>query len=246
MKSVYPFIVVEDVALQREYLIEMLQTRLDLELLSAFDNAEDAYRYIADEATTDPALIFLDIEMPEASGFNLLEAIRKLPQSPKVIVTTAFADYAVKGYEYDLSGYLLKPIEKGQLDKAITKALAGLQAAAAAPPPTAPPHLLIKEKGRWVKLTYQEILYVEGANVDVRIMTIGGQFLTRDRIKRMAEKLPSNQFLRIHDSFIINRSYVKTYASNFTYVELSPAPGEELQKLPIGPKYRDQFKAKMT
>jgi len=241
MKKQYSFIVVEDVALQREYLIDLLQGRLDLQHEASFDNAEEAYQYLA-QSDEPPTLIFLDIEMPEASGFNFLEAIKHLPLSPKVIITTAFAEYAVKGYEYDLSGYLLKPIEEEQLNRAIDKAIGELSKAG---PATEEAHLLIKEKGRWVKLTYQEILYCEGANVDVKLVTLGGAYFTRDRIKNMEQRLPEEQFLRIHDSFIINMRYVKSYASNFTFVELAAAPGAELQQLRIGPKYREIFRERV-
>lgn len=242
MKNRHSFIVVEDVALQREYLIDLLQGRLDLKHEASFDNAEEAYQYLA-QSEEPPALLFLDIEMPEASGFNFLEAIKHLPASPKVIITTAFAEYAVKGYEYDLSGYLLKPIEEKQLNRAIDKAIGELSASER---PAEEPHLLIKEKGRWVKLAHQEIMYCEGANVDVKLVTLGGAHFTRDRIKNMVQRLPEEQFLRIHDSFIINLSYVKSYASNYTFVELSAAPGAELQQLRIGPKYRESFRERVS
>lgn len=245
--SAYPYIVVEDVALQREHLIEMLNSRIDIKLLRAFSNAEDAYSYMLEAKEVLPALIFLDIEMPEASGFNFLEAIKHLPVKPRIIITTAFAEYAVKGYEYNLSGYLLKPIEEAQLNRAIDKAIwewqslgerSALAEAAAA-------ELLVKEKGRWVKLSYEEILYLEGANVDVRIVTLDREYRIRERIKNMDKQLPGEGFLRIHDSYIINLSHIKTYASNFTFVELCPAPGKPLKKLPVGPKYRDAFKERV-
>jgi DNA-binding LytR/AlgR family response regulator len=237
----YNFIVIEDVALQREYLIEMLQGRLDLQHQASFENAEDAYEYLSAGETPPPDLIFLDVEMPEASGFNFLEAIKHLPIAPKVIITTAFAEYAVKGYEYDLSGYLLKPIEEEQLNRAIDKALKKVSSSDKG----RDDHLMIKEKGRWVKLGYDEILYCEGANVDVRLVTLGGEYLTRDRIKNMEQRLPSDRFLRIHDSFIINMTYVKSYASNYTFVELCPEPGADLQQLRIGPKYREGFRERV-
>ncbi|NBC09597.1 MAG: response regulator [Bacteroidetes bacterium] len=239
--SHYTFIVVEDVALQREHLTELLQARLDLHHQASFENAEEAYDYLSEQADNPPDLIFLDIEMPEASGFNFLEAIKHLRISPQVIITTAFAEYAVKGYEYDLSGYLLKPIEEEQLNRAIDKALKQRS-----PERQEDDHLMIKEKSRWVKLSYGEILYCEGANVDVRLVTLGGEYLTRDRIKNMEQRLPADRFLRIHDSFIINLEYIKSYASNFTFVELCPEPGAELQQLRIGPKYRDQFRERVS
>lgn len=247
MNAVYTFIIVEDVALQREHLIDLLHSRLDLRLLRAFDNAEDAYLYLSDSGTPDPDLLFLDIEMPEASGFNFLEAIQKLPVSPRVIITTAFAEYAVKGYDYDLSGYLLKPIEEEQLNKAIQKALRSLEQKEDRKPATVQDaHLLIKIKSKWVKLAHEEILYVEGANVDVRIVTTGGAYTTRDRIKNLQQKLPGTHFMRIHDSFVVNLGHIRSYASNYTFLELRSVPEGGLKKLPVGPKYRDQFRENLA
>lgn len=245
MKLRYTYIVVEDVELQRENLIEQLNTRLDLELLDSFENAGDAYRYLANTNNPRPDLIFLDIEMPEASGFNLLDAVSSFCLSARVIITTAFAEYAIKGYDYNISGYLLKPIEPEKLRHAIDKAINRLQPVAAEPPPPPRGHILIKEKGKWIKVDYDEILYCEGANVDVKVVTPNGAYLTRGRLKNMEKLLPPENFMRIHDSFIINLSFVKSFAGNFTFVELTHHAGAKLHEVRIGPKYRDAFREKM-
>ncbi|MCB0567760.1 MAG: response regulator transcription factor [Phaeodactylibacter sp.] len=245
MKHKYSYIVIEDVELQRENLIELLNTRLGLELLDSFENAEDAYNFLANEDNPRPDLIFLDIEMPGASGFNLLDAARSFCLSAKVIITTAFAEYAIKGYEYNISGYLLKPIEHEKLNHAIDKAIGSLQNSENEGPPQVKGHILIKEKGKWVKVDYDEILYCEGANVDVKVVTLTTAYLTRDRVKNMVKLLPGEAFMRIHDSFIINLDYVKSFAGNYTFVELSHQPGGPLHELRIGPKYRDAFRERM-
>ena len=245
MKHKYRCIVIEDVELQRENLIEMLATRLDLELLESLENAEDAYNYLANENNTRPDLIFLDIEMPGASGFNLLDAAGNFCLSAQVIITTAFAEYAIKGYEYNISGYLLKPIEPEKLNQAIDKAIASLQYSGTEGPGRQRGHILIKEKGKWVKVDYMEILYCEGANVDVKVVTPNATYLTRDRVKNMVKLLPDEYFMRIHDSFIINLSHVKSFAGNYTFVELAHPAGAELYELRIGPKYRDAFRERM-
>ncbi|MCB0570710.1 MAG: response regulator transcription factor [Phaeodactylibacter sp.] len=245
MKQKYGYIVVEDVELQRENLIHLLDTRLDLQLLGSFENAEDAYEYLADEQSPAPDIMFLDIEMPELSGFNLLEALRRSPGQMKVIITTAFPNYAIKSYDYSISGYLLKPIELDKLNHSIDKAIGELGDTWPAAPPEPRHFLLIKEKKRWVKLGYEEILFCEGANVDVRIVTPGGAYITRERVKNLEQALPPTLFLRIHDSFIINLSYIKSYASNFTSVSLCFQSGSPLHTLNIGPKYRKKFRRMM-
>jgi DNA-binding LytR/AlgR family response regulator len=245
MKHKYGYIIVEDVELQRENLIHLLEQRLDLVLLGSFDNAEDAYDYLAGAPNPLPDLLFLDIEMPESSGFNLLEALKRLALNLKVIITTAFPDYAIKSYDYSVSGYLLKPIELHKLNQSIEKAISE----APLPSPLALPdsrgYLMIKEKKRWIKLSHDEILYCEGANVDVRIVTTGEAFTIRERVKNLEQALPPAIFLRIHDSFIINLAYIKSYASNYTSVSLCFQPGSPQHTLNIGPKYRERFRELM-
>lgn len=245
MKLQYTYIVIEDVELQRENLIEQLNTRPDLELLGSFENAEDAYYYLANTGNPRPDLIFLDIEMPEASGFNLLDVAYNYCLSAKVIITTAFAEYAIKGYEYNISGYLLKPIEPGKLNQAINKAIGSVKAMATGLPAPPKGHILIKEKGKWIKVGHDEILYCEGANVDVKVVTPHAAYLTRDRVKNMEKVLPPESFMRIHDSFIINLAYVKSFAGNYTFVELSHPAGTQFHEIRIGPKYRDAFRERM-
>ena len=101
MKKQYTYIVVEDVELQRENLISLLNSRLDLQLIGSFANAKEAYDFLMQKEAAKPDVIFLDIEMPEVNGFNLLEAIKPICQKAKVIITTAFPDYAIKGYDYN-------------------------------------------------------------------------------------------------------------------------------------------------
>jgi DNA-binding LytR/AlgR family response regulator len=246
MKHKYGYIIVEDVELQRENLIHLLSQSLDLVLLGSFENAEDAYDYLANAPDPMPELMFLDIEMPESSGFNLLEAIKRLSVDMKVIITTAFPDYAVKSYDYSVSGYLLKPIDRNKLNQSIEKAIKEMHAPSQSKLPAENGgYLMIKEKKRWIKLLYEEILYCEGANVDVRILTPGETFTIRERVKNLEQALPPALFLRIHDSYIINLAYIKSYASNYTSVSLCFQSGSTLHTLNIGPKYREKFRRLM-
>ena len=248
MKNQYQFIVVEDVDLQREHLISLLKKRLDLRLIGSFGNAEEAYSFLSALETPPPDILFLDIEMPEANGFSLLEAIQHRLPELKVIITSAFPQYAVKGYDYNnICAYLLKPLEPDKLNKAIQKAILEMDfmLPVAEDSSSQREHLLIKEKGKWVKILHEEILYCEGANVDVKIITPRQTHLTRERLKKLTEMLPGSDFLRVHDSFIINLNYIKSYTGNYTFVDLCFGPNTELKSLSIGPKYRDDFKRKM-
>ncbi|GJM34728.1 MAG: DNA-binding response regulator [Saprospiraceae bacterium] len=253
MKQQYTFIVVEDVDLQRKYLVQLLQARLDLTLLAQFENAEDAFAYISDEEQANPDIIFLDVEMPEANAFSLLDAIKHNRGQTRVILTTAFSEYAIKGYDYDITSYLLKPIDETLLYRAIDKGIEELiyleTVVNAAPNVTdqavTKGHLMIKEKGRWIKIDYEEILYCEGANVNVKVVTPGTSYLTRERVKNLEQQLPPDRFLRIHDSFIVNLNHVKSYAGNFSFVEVDGIAENQTQTLNIGPSYRERVQSRI-
>ncbi len=253
MNKQYSFIVIEDVDLQRQYLVQLLESRLDLELLVQFENAEEAFTYLSDDENPNPDIIFLDIEMPEANAFSLLDSIRHHRGSARVILTTAFSEYAIKGYDYNVTAYLLKPIEESLLNRAIDKAIEELMrlntvidaAPKAVERKLINGHLMIKEKGRWVKINYQDILYCEGANVNVRVITQDANYLTRERVKNLEKELPDEHFLRIHDSFIVNLHHIKSYAGNFSYVEVDGMPKKEAQTLNIGPSYRERVQGRI-
>lgn len=249
MKTKYKFVVVEDEPLQLENLVHMLQSRLDLELLECFDNAADAYEYLSSSKRVLPDLLFLDIEMPEANGLMLLESIKRLEKQPQVIITTAYEEYAVPSYDYNVTGYLLKPIENRKLHQAIDKAIGVIATidkdVSAVPPADQRESLFIKVDNRMVKIFFDEIAYIEGANVQLKIITLHETYLTRQTLKNMQKMLPAQDFFRVHDSFIIRWAYIKSYARNFSSVELQWEGGEELAPIPVGKKYRDAFKERM-
>lgn len=250
MKTKYKFVVVEDEPLQLENLVYMLQSRLDLELLECFDNAADAYEYLSSSKRVLPDLLFLDIEMPEANGLMLLESIKRLEKQPQVIITTAYEEYAIPSYDYNVTGYLLKPIETHKLHQAIDKAI-GLIVAADKEMPTVPAveqkdFFFIKVDNRMVKIFFDEIAYIEGANVQLKIITLHETYLTRQTLKNMQKMLPAEDFFRVHDSFIIRWACIKSYARNFSSVELQWESDEEPAAIPVGKKYREAFKERMT
>lgn len=252
MKRTFNYIVVEDVDLQRRHLINLLATRLDLRLTAAFENAEDAFEFLTNPEQACPEFIFLDVEMPEANGFDLLDAIRVAQLPARVIMITAFSDYAIKGYDYDISAYLLKPIEPALLYQKIDKAkeewlkLHGFkgqrQDTTTGSQELSKGHLLIKENKRWVKIDYNEILYCEGANVNVKIVTQVDTYQTRDRVKNLESQLPPDHFLRVHDSFIVNLQHLKSYAGNFSFVEIETGKEGQVRVIKIGPIYREGAK----
>lgn len=241
-KQKYTYIVVEDVDMQRQNLIKMLSERLDLVLDAEFDNAEDAFAYLTAGEASPPDLMFLDIEMPEVNGFSLLESLRRFELPTRVVVATAFPAYAPHGYEYNITAYLMKPLAPELLHRAVDKAIAERRSQPDPKPlaEDAKDHLVIKESGRLVKIKHADILYCEGANVNIKIVTPHHTHTIRERMKNLEKSLPDSLFLRVHDSFIIHLQYVKSYAGNCTFVEVENPTSKALYSLAIGPTYRER------
>ena len=162
-------------------------------------------------------IIFLDIQMPNLSGVNLL---RSLPKKPVAVFTTAYDEYAVEAFDLDVVDYLVKPIAFERFLHAFNKAATAVQAkskAFAAPSlqtvsesRTKSSFLSVVADGKLVKIAHSDILFCEGAKEYVIVHTTQGNVMTLERMKRMEEMLPSPDFVRVHKSFIVSSSKVKS------------------------------------
>ncbi|TAJ15716.1 response regulator [Marinilabiliaceae bacterium JC017] len=177
-------------------------------------------------------LVFLDIQMPQISG---LEFLRMVPQKPRVIITTAYREYALEGFELDVVDYLLKPITFERFFKAVSKYCQQV----ATPPMSenhgpANPHetsfIYVKENKKHVKVSFADILYVEGFSEYVKIFTQEKRIITKLSLSWMEEQLPEVEFLRIHKSYIIAVEKINAFTANTIEVG-----GKEL---PVGRSYK--------
>jgi DNA-binding LytR/AlgR family response regulator len=163
------------------------------------NNAVDAFRIMRQEKVD---LIFLDIEMPLMSGLDFL---RTMKAPPAVVITTAYRDYAVEGYEHDALDYLVKPISFPRFMKAFEKAMKYLQTTNL---PTEDAefekrHLFLKVNGKFVKIAIAEILYVESLKDYIKVVTPGNFWISYQTLTSITEKLPADKFMRVHRSFTI-------------------------------------------
>lgn len=153
-------------------------------------------------------ILFLDINMPEITGLSLLKILKK---KPLVVLTTAYSEYALEGYELDVADYLLKPITLERFLKSVEKVTSRLQGT---PPPAVPqsvateseaklPYLFVKDGTRLVKILVSDILYIEGLKDYVGICTKDKKIVTLQTMKALETQLPENRFIRIHNSYIV-------------------------------------------
>jgi DNA-binding LytR/AlgR family response regulator len=202
-------LIVEDEPLARNLLTEYVRKVPYLRLLDACASPLAALDLLRKEPVD---LLFLDIQMPEITGLTLLKILQK---RPLVILTTAYSEYALQGYELDVVDYLLKPVTLERFLKAVDKAAQRLGmglAPPATPVPAAPsmptaepaqPFVFVKDGTKLVKVRWSDILYVEGLKDYVVIHTRTQKIVTLQRLKSLETQLPADRFIRIHHSYII-------------------------------------------
>jgi DNA-binding LytR/AlgR family response regulator len=156
-------------------------------------------------------LVFLDMQMPELNGLQFMKILRRRCM---VIITTAYSEYALDGYEHHVIDYLLKPITIERFMIAVEKAqmyfngILQKQETVAMIAPISVNHIFVKTDYRIVKVNLDEIYYLEGARDYVIIHTVAGQIVTQQSLKSLEELLPANLFVRVHKSYIIGLSKI--------------------------------------
>lgn len=191
-----------------------------LNIVASFFEPNEAIIYLKQNPID---LIFLDINMPELSGIDLLKKLRILP---KVIFTTAFSEFAIDSYEYGASDYLLKPIEFDRFQIATNKVkdLIELQKQNNL-------FFFIKDGFKTLKILFDDIYYIQGSGNYLDIITNNKVHTTRSSFSEIVTKLPSSDFVRIHNSYMININNLDKIENNHIYIKD--------HKLPISSKYRD-------
>ncbi|MBD2752690.1 LytR/AlgR family response regulator transcription factor [Spirosoma validum] len=191
-------IVVDDEMMSRKSLQRLCEQHESLRLVAVCEDATQALKLLADD---DIDLIWLDVEMPGLSGFDLLE---RLTTTPQVVLTTTKTEYAFDAFQYQVTDYLKKPVSQPRFKLAVEKVLetearsrnvhtqAGDQKA-----------IYIKADGRYIRVSYDSILYIENAGDYVKIVTTNQTFVAYTTMKSLEEKLGA-QFLRVHRSYIIH------------------------------------------
>ncbi len=181
-----------------------------VDFLSLMGICEDAMQLNTLLQTQQPDLLFLDIEMPYLSGLDLLAS---LTHPPLVIITSAYEQYALKGYELDVADYLLKPIPFERFLKAVNKVHNLLQQEDERLGGTAD-FIFVRSDRQMHKVFLKDILIVEGLENYVCIYTENSKLLVRSTMKRMVEALPKEVFLQVHKSYLINLEKINMIDGN--------------------------------
>ena len=236
-------LIVEDEPLARNLMTQYVLKVPSFQLVKACSNPLEAIEILRG---TPIDVLFLDVQMPEITGITLLKILQK---KPYVILTTAYSEYALEGYELDVMDYLLKPVTFERFLKAVEKAQRILTHPITATPQLPITHnplpinmegglnqsfIFVKDGTKLVKITLSDIQYVEGLKDYVSIYTPNKKIVTLQRLKVLEEQLPENKFIRIHNSYIVALAWIDAIHKEKVQI------GKTM--LPISDTYRKAFK----
>ncbi len=222
-------IIIDDEPLAIELLSDYVSKLPDLELVGSYTNPIEALHSLEKQPVD---LIFLDIQMPELTGIQFMKITKG---KTKFILTTAYDNYALESYEYEVVDYLMKPISLDRFLTSVEKAKKAMSAAPTiAPTPAAIANFMFVKSGhKTQKVKFDDILYFEGLSDYVAIHSPEGKILTLDKMKHFAATLPADRFIRVHKSFIISIEKIDFIERNRVVI------GEKY--IPIGATYAEGF-----
>ncbi len=225
-------LIVDDEPLAQEILESYIENLPNLELIAKCSNAIEANEVLKE---VDVDIIFLDIQMPQITG---IEFVKSLKNPPLIVFTTAYADYAVEGFELSATDYLLKPISMDRFMQAVNKAEQELNKRDhVGGPAKDKDFFFVKADKKLVKVNHSDIIYIEGLKDYVIIRLKEGRVITLQTMKSLEAKLPSEKFRRIHRSYIVATNEIKALMGNM--VEITENAKTKL--LPIGKNYKEDL-----
>jgi two-component system, LytTR family, response regulator len=222
--------IIDDEPLARQLLKGFISKIPNLTLEGEFSNALKAIEGISKNPVD---VIFLDVQMPQLTGIDFLKSISK---KPYVIITSAYKEYALEGFELDVVDYLLKPFDFNRFLKSVTKLTNLLEKPSATHPETSTTNhsefLFLKDGTKLVKINFDSLLFIEGLGDYVKLVTKGKTITSLQTMKKLETQLPA-YFVRIHNSFIISIRAIDSIQHNNVQI------GDRL--LPIGITYKKTF-----
>ncbi|AYN01064.1 LytR/AlgR family response regulator transcription factor [Chryseobacterium sp. 3008163] len=220
-------IIVDDEPLAVSLLGNYVEKIPFLELVFSSENPIEALEFIQ---KNEADLVFLDIQMPELTGINFMKIVG---DKMKYILTTAYSEYALEGYEHNVVDYLLKPISFDRFNKSVLKA----QERFPLEETKEVNHFFVKSSGQQHRINFNEILYVESIKDYVNIKTEAQEYIVLETLKSLENQLPEN-FIRVHKSFILNLNEIKSLGSKKIILN----SGHEV---PIGDMYKSNLLEKL-
>ena len=221
-------IVIEDQPPAQRILKKFIADIKILDLKGVFSDATEAMVYLSSHEVD---LIFLDIHLPKISGIDFLKT---LTNSPNVILTTAFSDYALESYEFKVVDYLLKPFSFRRFVKAVTKAQSMSGAVENQADRELKKEIFVKSGHEHIKISVDDIIFIKSDASYTEITMLDRKYLSVEPLRYWLEYLDSNQFVQIHKSYVVNVSRIKKVAGG----QISFSADKSA---PIGRAYKEEF-----
>jgi two-component system, LytTR family, response regulator len=225
-------LIVDDEPPARQVIRHYIEQVPSLQVSGECENALQAFTFLQSNAVD---LMFLDIRMPQLNGNDFLKT---LSNSPKVIFTTAYPEYAIDGFELDAVDYLVKPVKFERFLKSIQKvfALSTLKHIAAEPAPAtekkSEPFVYFRADRKMIKVMLDDILYIESMKDYIKIVTRQGTVITKQSISSVEAMLPEKSFIRVHRSYIVSLNKIKSFTNELMEIDKA--------EIPIGKLYRNE------
>lgn len=224
-------VVIDDEPLAIELLKDFIDKTPNLVLKQSFLRSIEALHYVETEQVD---LVFLDVQMPDLNGMDFLRQL-KLKQAPIIILTTAYQQFAVEGYQFDVAGFLEKPVSYPLFLHAVRKAQQVKQLRGEQEKSSLRKFLFVRTEYKLMKINFEDILYIESMKDYSKIYTVQSSkaIITLQNLKTFEEKLPNNDFVRIHRSYIISVNHIDMIHKNSVMI------GEN--EIPVSDGFRAQL-----
>jgi DNA-binding LytR/AlgR family response regulator len=228
-------VIVDDNEINRLTLEHLVDLTPELTLVASLPGGVEALHFFRQGGTCD--LLLLDVEMPNLTG---LELAKMLPApAPAVVLVTTHRTFAVAAFELQVTDYLVKPVEFGRFSQAVARVLAARPAAAAAPArqapakPLASADLFVKVGTRTIKVDFNDVLYIEALSTYSVLVTSSHKHIVYLTLKNLAERLPFDNFLRVHRSYIVNMQRIEAVEDYMLKLGT--------HEVPVGKSYQEEF-----
>lgn len=222
------YIIIDDEYIAHDIIKKYCDMLPNMNLLKNCYDAIEALDFLNTSATVD--LIFLDLNMPKLKGFQFLRTLQK---PPKVIVTTAYKEYALEGYELDILDYLLKPFSFERLLKAVNKGFyQKTKTISSNPHEDEIQRIFIRSNKKHIQITLDAILYFESSKNYIKVVLKDEIIIIREKITSLIHLLPQSSFLQVHRSFIVAVKHIQSVEGNQIFISDN--------SIPIGKLYREK------
>lgn len=210
-------VIVEDLIVAAEYLKHCCEKSGKIEVKGHFITIKEAVTFLTENKVD---IIFLDVEMQNENGFDVLD---QLIYSPQVILTTSKTEYAYNAFERNVTDFLKKPFTYQRFQIAMEKAITAIEASGAKQEDQED-HIFIKADGKLIRLLNDDILYVESMGDYVRFVTADKKYLSHNTIKCLEEKMNGSTFMKVHRSYIVNINKVANIRDNILFISNNEIP----------------------